>query len=130
MFDIAHDKLYIPVTSARNMRNATFNLLQTLLSSIENSGHGGHIIMRLIHQCISATIIQFLILSLSRSNAFNEHFSNASTFAEMYSLLEDLYVFFNQSCKKDTNSVARSDETGSKRSKTIKYHKDQIGVQK
>ena len=42
------------------------------------------------------------ILCLSRSNTFNEHFSKASTFVKMYDLLEDLYVFFSRSCKRDT----------------------------
>ena len=44
----------------------------------------------------------FSILCLCRSNTFNEHCSEASTFAEMYRLLEDLYVFFSGSCKRDT----------------------------
>ena len=44
----------------------------------------------------------FSILCLSKSNTFNEHCSKASTFAEMYRLLEDLYVFFSRSCKRDT----------------------------
>ena len=42
------------------------------------------------------------ILCLSRSNTFNEHCSKASTFVKMYDLLEDLYVFFSRSCKRDT----------------------------
>ena len=71
----------------------------------------------------------YSILCLSRSNTFDEHCSKASTFAEMYSLLEDLYMFLSRSCKRDT--VLRDDiKQVEERSETTKSLKDEMGVQK
>ena len=36
-----------------------------------------------------------------RSNTFNEHCSKTALFTQMYEVLEELYVFFSRSCKRD-----------------------------